>query len=203
MSLVSLVRVSDSKPLFSNVLQSGLTQVARRPATRRNGGLLEWSTTQRRQIRRENRPSFILQSGSVLANLKVTLGRFHQSIWKDISQQQQQQKKESYRGQVNDGGREHHTLGKCMIAASDENCKPDATMSNTHRQAPIRGQLTFSLRDGDEMQSGTSMTQEGFKQKTLMLMAVAKKSKSNVILWNANDTAKSNRRGLSSAQFHT
>lgn len=32
-------------------------------------------------------------------------------------------------------------------------------------QTPITGQLRFSLKDGDEMQRGTSMTQEGFKQK--------------------------------------
>lgn len=41
-------------------------------------------------------------------------------------------------------------------------------MSHTHQQTPIRGQLRFSLRDGDEMQrSGTLMTQEGFKQKEM------------------------------------
>lgn len=45
------------------------------------------------------------------------------------------------------------------------NQKP--TMSDTHQQTPIRGQLRFSLRDGDEMQSGTLMTQEGFKQREM------------------------------------
>lgn len=54
-----------------------------------------------------------------------------------------------------------------LLQAQNDNAKPYPTMSNTHQQTPIRGQLRFSLRDGDEMQSGTLMTQEGFKQREM------------------------------------
>lgn len=45
------------------------------------------------------------------------------------------------------------------------------TITHNERYSPtdtqLRGQLRFSLRDGDEMQSGTLMTQEGFKQREM------------------------------------
>lgn len=58
-------------------------------------------------------------------------------------------------------------MGRSVTAGTNDIANHKPTMSDTHQQTPIRGQLRFSLRDGDEMQSGTLMTQEGFKQREM------------------------------------
>lgn len=61
--------------------------------------------------------------------------------------------------------KERHTMGRSVTAGTHDICKAKPTMSHTHQQTRIRVQLRFSLRDGDEMQSGTLMTQGGVQTK--------------------------------------
>lgn len=73
-------------------------------------------------------------------------------------------------------------MGGGVTAGTRDICKSKPAMSHTHQHTRTRVRLRISLRDGDEMQSGTLMTQGGVQTKgnvsTKMMVASKNRTQS-------------------------